>query len=265
MYHTIQLFGLDFISAKGYAAFLDQIMDYQNRPDYQQKLPFLITPNADQVVKLDQLQHQPLKEKLNQALFILPDGQPIIWFSKLVRKPLKARLTGSDLFPVFWHHAKQRKQKIFVIVSNETLGMKLKQDYDNIIYYAPPFFELNTIDFEKVSQEVSDKIIDFKPQYVIIGIGFPKQEWLGLSVYNTLKEKKIPSPLYLCLGASAEFYVGIKKRAPVFLQKIGAEWLYRLWLEPKRMWRRYILGSVFLLLLYIKELKKEMFQKKGSN
>jgi N-acetylglucosaminyldiphosphoundecaprenol N-acetyl-beta-D-mannosaminyltransferase len=149
MYHTAHLFGLDLISAPSLAKVLDDIMDYQNNPDYEHKLPFVITPNADQIVKLDQPQHHALKEKLRQALFILPYGQPIVWFSRLVRKPLKARLTGSDLFPLLWQRAKQSQQKVLVIVSNETLGLKLKQDYDNIVYYAPPVFELNTPQFDK--------------------------------------------------------------------------------------------------------------------
>ena len=264
MYHTAHLFGLDFISAPSLAEVLDDIMDYQNNPLNEHKLPFVITPNADQIVKLDQPQHQALKEKLRQALFILPDGQPIVWFSRLVRKPLMARLTGSDLFPLLWRRAKQSRQKVLVIVSNETLGLKLKQDYDNIVIYAPPVFELNTPKFDKIHKEVVDKINAFQPQYVIIGVGFPKQEWLGLAIRASLKEQLMPSPLFLCLGASAEFYVGTIKRSPRFLQKVGLEWLYRLWLEPRRMWRRYILGAIPLLRLFGKELKKEWFHKKIS-
>ncbi|RKZ40644.1 MAG: hypothetical protein DRQ49_07685 [Gammaproteobacteria bacterium] len=261
MYQTVHLFGFDFISAQSLGDVIDHIMNYRLNPDYEHRLPFVLTPNADQVVKLDQVQHQALKEKLCQALFILPDGYPIIWFSRLVRKSLKARLTGSDLFPILWQRAKQNRQKILVIVCQESLGQKLKQDYDNIAYYAPPFFEINSAIFDNVCQSIVDKIKVFEPLYVIIGIAFPKQECLSLAIHSTLKKQAIPSPLFLCLGASAEFYVGVKKRAPLFLQKMGLEWLYRLLQEPGRMWRRYILGAVFLLKLYAKELKKHFFQK----
>ncbi len=256
MYHTVHLFGLDFISASSLAVLLEPIMDYQNHPDYQKKLPFLITPNADQVVKLDQPQYQALRETLSQALFILPDGYPIVWFSRLVRKPLKARLTGSDLFPLLWHRAKQSQPKILMIVGNEFIGRKLKQEYENMSYYALPFFDLNTTTFDTVCQDIINNIIDFKPQFVILGISFIKQEYLGLAVHAALKAQRIPLPLFLCLGASAEFYVGTQKRAPRWLQKIGLEWLFRLLQEPRRMWRRYIIGSWFLLKLYVKELRK---------
>ncbi|MDM8562956.1 WecB/TagA/CpsF family glycosyltransferase, partial [Candidatus Marithioploca araucensis] len=246
-----------------HAEFIDDMMDYQNIPDYEQQLPFVITPNSDQMVKLDQTQHHVLKEELKKSLFVLPDGQPIVWFSKWIRKPLKARLTGSDLFPLLWQQAKQNQQKILVIVSDEIFGEKLKQDYDNIVCYAPPFFEINTPDFDKICQELIEQIKDFQPKFVITGISFPKQEWLNLTIYTALKKQKIPSPLFLCLGASAEFYVGVRKRAPLFLQKVGLEWLHRLWLEPGRMWRRYILGVFSLLNLFGKEMTKEIFQKKS--
>ena len=264
MYHTIQLFGLDFISASSHADVLDDIINYRHLPLYQNKLPFVITPNADQVVKLNQSEHQGLKEKLSQSLFIFPDGQPIVWFSQLVRKPLKARLTGSDLFPLLWQSAKQNQHKILVIVSDETLGDKLKQDYANMSYYAPPVFQLKSIEFNQICQNILIKIQDFQPDYVILGVGFPKQEWIGLSIYQSLKEKQIDPPLFFCLGASAEFYVGTRKRAPRIFQKIGLEWLHRLYLEPKRMWRRYILGAFSLLNLYLKELNKVFFKRNSS-
>ena len=65
MYHIVNLFGLDFISARNHEAFLEQLMDYRNQPNYEQKLPFIITPNADQVIKLDKPQNRTLKEQLS--------------------------------------------------------------------------------------------------------------------------------------------------------------------------------------------------------
>lgn len=257
MYYKINLFDLDFISARNHEAFLAQLIDYQSHPDYDQKLPFVVTPNADQIVKLDNPQNHTLKKQLSQALFILPDGQSIMLFSRLVRKPLQARLTGSDLFPLIWQHAKQKQEKILVIVSEERVGIKLKQDYENITYYTPPFFQVDSVEFNKICTDNLDRIKKFKPKYVIIGVSFPKQELLGLALHAQLQAERIDSPLFLLLGASAEFYVGIKKRAPRFLQKIGLEWLHRVWLEPRRMWKRYLLGSVFLFILYIKEFRKE--------
>jgi len=255
----IQLFGLDFISAKNHHEFLNEIIDYQKIPAYQDlsKLPLVITPNADQLVQLEQPQFHILKEQLSRSLFILPDGQPIVWFSRLAGQRLQSRLTGSDLFPLIWQSAKQQQQKILVIVSHEELGIKLAQDYNNIRYYMPPFFnpEKETQLFEQVCTKVVQEIEEFNPHYVIVGIGFPKQEWLSLAVHRRLMSQQRISPLFLLLGASAEFYVGAKKRAPLFMQKMGLEWLHRLSQEPKRLWKRYVLGAWRLLLLFIKYLR----------
>lgn len=238
MYHIINLFGLDFISARNYEAFLEQLVDYQNQPNYAQKLPFVITPNADQIIKLDRPQNHTLKEQLSRTLFILPDGESIILFSHLVRKPLLSRLTGSDLFPLLWQYAKQKQEKILVIVSEEAVGIKLNQDYENIICYTPPVFQVESVEFDKICDDNFNLIKKFNPKYVIIGVGFPKQELLGLALYAKLQAAQIDSPLFLFLGASAEFYIGLKKRAPQLLQKLGLEWLHRLWSEPRRMWKR---------------------------
>ncbi len=256
MYTTYRLFDLEFISAPNHSAFLNEIINYQKHPQYSQKFPLLITPNADQLVKMNETTQQTLKNQLSQALFILPDGQPMIWFSRLVKKPLQARLTGSDLFPLFWEQVRQHNEKILVIVSEEEIGLKLQQDYENTTYYVPPFFDLNSESSAQVCQTVTDMIKQSQPKYVFVGISFPKQEEVSLKVHQTLENQQLASPLFLCLGASAEFYVGVKKRAPRFFQKLGLEWLYRLIQEPRRMWRRYILGSGRLLVLFIKEYKK---------
>jgi N-acetylglucosaminyldiphosphoundecaprenol N-acetyl-beta-D-mannosaminyltransferase len=263
MYHVINLFDLDFISARNHEAFLEQLIDYRHQPNYGQKLPIVITPNADQIIKLDKPQYHTLKERLSQALFILPDGESIILFSRLIRKPLLARLTGSDLFPLLWQQAKQQQEKILVIVSEESVGIKLKQDYENIVYYTPPFFQVNSVEFDKICTDNFNLIKKFNPKYVIIGVGFPKQEFLGLALHAKLQAEGMDSPLLLFLGASAEFYVGIKTRAPRFLQKLGLEWLHRLLLEPRRMWRRYLLGMGSLFFLYIKEFRNEFAKTKS--
>ena len=264
MNKTIKLFDLDFISAPNQTKILDQIINAKSFADNEEKIPFLITPNADQIVKLDKVEHQVLKKKLSKASFILPDGQPIIWFSKLVRKPLQARLAGSDLFPQVWQRAKEKQQKIFIVVSNETLGKKLKQDYANIEYYVPPMFDLHTESFNQTYQEILNQIKEFQPKYLIIGVGFPKQEWLGLFIHKTLKQQNIQSPLILCLGASAEFYLGIKKRAPMYLQKLGLEWLHRLLTEPRRMWKRYLVTNSLYLSCLAKNGKKKFFKKRRA-
>ncbi len=102
MYNIVNIFDFDFISANDYYDFIDEVVNYKVHLQESKKLPFLITPNIVQLNGFQEQENQALKATLTDALFILPDGQSIILFSRLVRKPLKARLTGSDLLPILW-------------------------------------------------------------------------------------------------------------------------------------------------------------------
>ena len=255
MYDIVHLFDFDFISANSHYDFIDEVVNYKSHPQYNNKLPFLITPNADQLVRFQEKKNKKLKTALTNALFILPDGQSVILFGTLVRKPLKARLPGSDILNILWKIAKQKNKRVLAIVANDKLGFQLQAEYRNMTYYSPPFFDLDK------DKDILDKIVidsveiirNFNPDYIIIGIGFPKQELVGLGIHAKLIEQHYPSPLFLCLGASFEFYLNIKKRAPKWMQKAGLEWLHRLVLEPRRMWKRYIIGAFRLGFLWIKQ------------
>lgn len=259
MYDKIKLFNLEFISAQSHFEFVDEILNYEAYLKTNKKLPFLITPNADQLVRLPEKRNHILKEKLTNSLFILPDGQSIILFSKLVGKPLKNRLNGSDLFPILWGAVKQNNQRVFVITTNDNVGSMLQADYPNLVYYSPPFFDpyKNSIVLDKIIIDSINIIKSFYPKYVIVGIGFPKQEFIGVGIYNHLIKDKVSPPLFLFLGASFEFYLKVKKRAPSWMLKWGLEWLHRLIQEPRRMWKRYFIGAFRLLLLWIKQFPQD--------
>ena len=96
---TVSIFGMDFLSAEDHQIVLEYFRIHDEAPDGL--LPFLITPNVDQVVKLHRKENQDLLVQLRSACIILPDGQPIVWASKWKFRSngLKTRLTGSDLFP----------------------------------------------------------------------------------------------------------------------------------------------------------------------
>nr|MEC4580879.1 WecB/TagA/CpsF family glycosyltransferase [Candidatus Parabeggiatoa sp.] len=259
MYDIVNIFDFDFISAKDYYDFIDEVVNYKVHLQESKKLPFLITPNIVQLNGFQEQENQALKATLTDALFILPDGQSIILFSRLVRKPLKARLTGSDLLPILWNIVKQKNKRLFAIIANDNIGLKLQEEYDNVTYYSPPFFDprKDKVILDQVVTDCFETIKNLNPEYIIIGIGFPKQELIGLAIHAKLVEQHHPSPLFLCLGASFEFYLNIKKRAPKWMQKAGLESLHRLLQEPRRMWRRYLFGAFRLALLWARQFFKE--------
>ena len=97
--------------------------------------------------------------------------------------------------------------------------------------YSPPLgFENN----EHENHRILEMIAEAKPDVLVVGLGAPKQE-LWVSKY----QKQIQAPIALCVGATIDFLAGEKKRAPVWLQRIGMEWVHRVLSEPKRLVKRY--------------------------
>ena len=104
-------------------------------------------------------------------------------------------------------------------------------------YYAPPYTSLEDIDYKP--------ILDFvrleNPDFVWVGMGTPKQDYVAFNIASSCKRTAI------AVGAAFDFLSGTKKEAPTYMQKLGLEWLFRLWTEPRRLWKRYLIVSPLML------------------
>ncbi|TSJ40305.1 WecB/TagA/CpsF family glycosyltransferase [Mucilaginibacter corticis] len=256
MLKKVDLFGFSFISAPNINIIADDIFKKILYTE-DNKAPFLITPNVDILVQLSKPEHKELKDALINSLYILPDGQPIVLGSKLLGKSLQARLSGSDLFPVLWEKTKSSDAKILALTTSQQVSELLSRENRNVICYTLPFFQFNDNDsINYITQECATIIMENDIKFVFIGISFPKQNILSISIHKMLVKNKFDKmPLFATLGASFEFYLNLKKRAPLFLQKIGLEWLFRFFKEPKRLFRRYFIEAPRFILILIKEIK----------
>jgi len=267
MLHRTRIFELDFINDTNFDATITSMVNFQNEFDpTADKLPLLFTPNVDDVVKLNEKKYQSLAAILKRSFYIIPDGQPIIWVSKVLPKntTLQRRLPGSELFPLLWKELIRNNKRIMVIAPNEQVGELLKKEYANMIYYVPPFFDVeNTTELESVINDCLPHFNAFQPDYVFLGIRFPKQNHIALGLINYINKQNANNhspqkmPLFLLLGASYEFYLNIKKRAPKFWQKIGMEWFYRFTQEPGRLFKRYFIDDLAFLPIVIKEFRNK--------
>ena len=110
--------------------------------------------------------------------------------------------------------------------------------------YSPPYgFENNPEEIDRINNLLSDS----KADVVIVGLSAPKQE---IFVYNNKDKYRVP--LSLSLGAAIDFLAGNIKRAPEWINKYGLEWIYRFFLEPKRLFRRYFVEDINILKLFFK-------------
>lgn len=257
------LFDLDLINDNNFDAVIQSILHFEKEYAVaNDKLPLLFTPNVDDVVKLNQKKYATLADELKKSFYILPDGQPIVWASRLLRKPLAKRLPGSELFPLLWKELTKNKKRILLIAPSAEVGDLLKKEYPALQYYVPPFFDADDHEaLKKIINELADAYKLYAPQYIFLGIRFPKQNYIALDLIKKIRQQEyiqpnVTMPLFLLLGASYEFYLNIKKRAPVFWQKIGMEWFYRFTQEPGRLFKRYFIDDLQFILIFLKEIFK---------
>ncbi|ENZ30807.1 WecB/TagA/CpsF family glycosyltransferase [Clostridium butyricum 60E.3] len=215
----------------------------RNKPSY------IVTPNVDHIVKLDvDIEFQNV---YNEADLILTDGMPLIWISKLKKNPIKEKISGSDLFPKVCKLASDKGYKVFLLGAAEGVAAKaaenLKLKYSGLKVvgtYSPSYgFENNKDEVERIIKIITD----IKPDILAVGLGAPKQEKF---LYEF--KDKLRVPVSLAIGASIDFEAGNVKRAPKWMQKSGLEWLYRLFKEPKRMFKRYLIDDMEIFRVILK-------------
>lgn len=247
---TTNIFGFNFICDTTYEGLANDIITdvAQGRIG----ITNVITPNAHGINMY--ARYPELNRFCKGSHYVLPDGQPIVWLSKLTAHPIKKRLTGSDFFPVIFKKLKAPQHKCLFVVSNEIIQQGFKREKPDAPCLVPDFFGMNEPEkINRVAAQVADLVTAHAINYVFIGISEPKQGALAQAATQILKARHYSAPcIFFFLGASYEFYFGQKKRAPVFFQKYGLEWFYRLMMEPKRMFGRYVIGNFMFILRSVK-------------
>ena len=203
-------------------------------------------------------------EALTNGDVLLPDGVSIVMACKWIKaKSLpKERIAGWDLF-VFEMEKLERESEelrtkseeskivMFMGSSQKVLDMIVKRAAEvyphlKVVTYSPPY---KTEFSDEDNKAIIDAIHAANPDLLWIGMTAPKQEkW----TYSHWKELNIHCHVG-SIGAVFDFFAGTMKRAPMWWQEHGLEWLYRLLKEPKRMWRRYIIGNTLFLWNMLKE------------
>ncbi len=197
------------------------------------------------------------QEALIHSDLLLPDGQSILWACQFLKtNPIpQRRIAGSDLFDFEMQQLAKSNilnpKVMFLGSTEDTLSKirkKVAEDYPNfeVITFSPPYKEKFS---DEDSQQMLAAINAAKPHLLWIGMTAPKQEkW----TYEHFQKMDVLGPVG-CIGAVFDFYSGKVHRAPEWMQRAGLEWLFRLCSEPRRLWRRYLIGNIIFLYLIVKE------------
>lgn len=193
------------------------------------------------------------QEKVNNAGLVLADGKPVAVACRLLYGKKQDRIAGMDFMPAILAKAHEQKARVFLYGSTpqvlDALQKKITSDYKNVVVagaIAPPFRPLTP---EELQQHI-DQVNGSGAHLVMVSLGCPKQEkWMWA---NTAKINAV----LLGVGGAFAVTAGLQKRSPVWMQRLGLEWLHRLMQEPGRLFKRYFVTNTSFLFLLIKELVK---------
>ncbi|MBC7796793.1 MAG: WecB/TagA/CpsF family glycosyltransferase [Pyrinomonadaceae bacterium] len=175
---------------------------------------------------------------VNNADMVFPDGKPLFWMQRLSGATEARQVRAPSLMPKLFEYAERNNLTIGFYGGKQSvldaILTRLKLDFPrlNIRYaFSPPFRVLS--DTEKA--EIVAQINAANPDILFVGLGCPKQEfWMS-------EHKKSLNVVMLGVGTAFDFYAGNVAESPLWMQKIGLEWFFRLSQEPRRLWKRYLI------------------------
>ena len=214
---------------------------------------YVVTPNPE-IVWIAR-RDEALRTVINSAGMILPDGIGIILGARIRGTPLrKGRVPGIDFASALFGEMAEFGGSIFLLGAKpgvaETAGQRLGEKYPGLIIAG------SCNGYFTESAHVVDLINSAKPDVVLVCLGSPKQElWIADNI-GALNAK-----LCVGLGGSLDVFAGKAKRAPVFFRKLGLEWLYRLFREPRRI-KRMIKLPIFVFAVILQALRGQGSRKR---
>jgi N-acetylglucosaminyldiphosphoundecaprenol N-acetyl-beta-D-mannosaminyltransferase len=187
----------------------------------------------------------------NEAGLVTPDGMPLVWISWLKGFRHVDRVYGPDLMSAVCRHSKDRGYRHFLFggasVVLEQLRDKLRFHYPGLEIvgmYSPPYRPMTEAEDEMVVETINRSA----PDIVWVGLSTPKQErWMASHV------ERLSAPVLIGVGAAFDYLAGAKNQAPRWIQRSGFEWLFRLAVEPRRLWKRYLVNNPLFILLVLQQ------------
>jgi N-acetylglucosaminyldiphosphoundecaprenol N-acetyl-beta-D-mannosaminyltransferase len=187
---------------------------------------------------------------LNKAEMVTPDGKPLTWALRFLYGIKQDRVAGMDLLPDLLSEAENQNLPVAFYGGTDNMLEKTKEHitkkYPNLVIakmYSPPFRPLKTEEEESIIKIFNDS----GARMIFVVLGCPKQERWMISMKDKI------NTLMIGIGGALPVLVGLNKRAPVWMQDSGLEWMYRLGQEPKRLFKRYATTNSLFIYLILKE------------
>jgi len=196
---------------------------------------FVVTPNVDHAVLFQS--NPELQVAYSEASLVLADGAPLVLASRMFGRHLPERVAGSDLVPQIFGSVGS-PLRVFLLGAEPGIGERaaacIEQQWPGVQVvgtYSPPVgFEAIDGENERIFAAVEAADADL----LVIGFGAPRQE-----IWAYRHRKSLEAKVAICAGATIDFLAGHRRRSPVWMRRLGLEWLHRVCAEPRRLARRY--------------------------
>ena len=182
---------------------------------------------------------------LNHSFLCTPDGMPMVWMGKLGGYRQMGRVYGPDLMLEVFRWSQNQPVKHFLFGGAPGVAEALKASMEKRFpgvqipgCYTPPFRQLN----DSEERDLESRVADSKVDIMWVGLSTPKQER-----FMAQHLRKLEVTLMIGVGAAFDFHTGRVRQAPKWMQRSGLEWSFRLYQEPKRLWRRYLKNNPLFL------------------
>lgn len=178
---------------------------------------------------------------LNRSFLSVPDGMPTVWVGRMLGQRNMRRVYGPDFMLEFCRHSVKRHYRHFLCGGNERVADQLARNLRGRIpglqivgTYTPPFRPLNADEERELAAQVKES----KPDVIWVGLSTPKQERFMARYLGQLDTR-----LMVGVGAAFDVHTGRMKDAPDWVKAAGLQWLHRLFQEPRRLARRYLVNN----------------------
>jgi N-acetylglucosaminyldiphosphoundecaprenol N-acetyl-beta-D-mannosaminyltransferase len=197
-----------------------------------------------------------MRNALQRATMVLPDGMPLVWAVNLLGERLRDRVYGPELMLRYSRRCAERGHRVWLYGGRDQgslaqLALRMRQRDPGIQIvggYSPPFRELT----EDEEHTVVEQINEARPDVLWVGIGVPKQEkWMARM------RDRLEVPVMCGVGAAFDFHSGRISQAPPWMQERGLEWIYRIAQEPRRLLPRYLWFNPLFVAVFARQLLAE--------
>ncbi|HSR97483.1 MAG TPA: WecB/TagA/CpsF family glycosyltransferase [Kofleriaceae bacterium] len=207
---------------------------------------------AINAAKIVSYQEDPaLRDAIDGAHLVTIDGQAVVWAARALGQVVPERVAGADLMEELLAHSARRGYSVYLFGAGqdvvEECVTRAKQQHPalTIAGYRNGYFKAED------EAAIVAAIRDARPDILFLGFGSPKKEYFMKTHY-----RELGVPFVMGVGGTFDVFAGRVSRAPRWMQRSGLEWSYRLAQEPRRMWKRYLVGNTRFLSLVARELWK---------